>query len=250
MAATASLVLIGTGIKTVSHLTLEACGYIRHADMVYYLVNDTLMQAWIQKEAKSSETLDGLYRQSPVRKENYKAITEYIIASLYQYKNLCVVFYGHPLVLATSTLAAVKEAENLGFNTIICPAVSAEDCLYADLKFDPGTVGCQSFEASDFIHSKRIFDRRSNLIIWQVGMIEVETQADTVDKATQQRGLKKLQVLLEQSYPPDHIVYLYVAALYPEQIPKITSLSLSNLEHASIITLSTLYIPPYNPIKY
>jgi hypothetical protein len=37
------------------------------------------------------------------------------------------------------------------------PAVSAEDCLFADLGVDPGAAGCQSHEAADFL----ILDTRS-----------------------------------------------------------------------------------------
>jgi hypothetical protein len=38
-----------------------------------------------------------------------------------------------------------------GFDAVMLPGISAEDCLFADLGIDPGMIGCQSFEATDSI---------------------------------------------------------------------------------------------------
>ena len=43
-----SLVVVGSGIKFMSHLTIEAKSYIEQSDKVLYLVNDPLMKKWIQ----------------------------------------------------------------------------------------------------------------------------------------------------------------------------------------------------------
>ncbi|MFK9297939.1 hypothetical protein ACJEJR_24330, partial [Escherichia coli] len=49
------------------------------------------------------------------------------------------------------------------------PGISAEDCLYADLGIDPGIVGCQHFEATQFMLYRRVIDTAGYLILWQVG---------------------------------------------------------------------------------
>src|SRR3546814_15863240 len=48
--------------------------------------------------------------------------------------------------------------------------VSAEDCLYADLGIDPGEVGCQQYEASQFMFYRRRIDPSAYLVLWQVGV--------------------------------------------------------------------------------
>src|SRR3546814_21038374 len=48
--------------------------------------------------------------------------------------------------------------------------VSAEDCLYADLGIDPGEVGCQHYEASQFMFYHRRIDPSAYLVLWQVGV--------------------------------------------------------------------------------
>ncbi len=50
------------------------------------------------------------------------------------------------------------------------PGISAEDCLYADLGLDPGTYGCQHYEASNLMFYQRTIDTAAYLILWQPGV--------------------------------------------------------------------------------
>src|SRR2546429_6584747 len=50
-----------------------------------------------------------------------------------------------------TTLFRSRQAREEGFEAEMLPAVSAEDCLFADLGVDPGDEGCQSFEATSFL---------------------------------------------------------------------------------------------------
>jgi Tetrapyrrole (Corrin/Porphyrin) Methylases len=64
---------------------------------------------------------------------------------------VCAVFYGHPGVFCTPSHESIRIARKLGYRATMLPAISAEDCLFADLGVDPGKHGCQSFEATDFL---------------------------------------------------------------------------------------------------
>jgi hypothetical protein len=68
---------------------------------------------------------------------------------------------------------AIRRARQEGHDAVMLPGVSAEDCLVADLGFDPGARGCQSFEATDFLVRHRRFDPASVLLLWQIGGIGV-----------------------------------------------------------------------------
>src|SRR5690349_19436040 len=105
-----SLVIVGTGIKFLSHLSYEAKIYIEQSDKVLYLVNDPIMKEWIQKTNIHSESMDPIYFKHKLRSDTYKAITEYILSVLRQDIHLCAVFYGHPNVFADSPRTAVIQA--------------------------------------------------------------------------------------------------------------------------------------------
>jgi tetrapyrrole methylase family protein/MazG family protein len=235
------LIIVGSGIKFLSHLTIEAKTCIEKSDKVLYLINEPVMQEWIKKNSKSSESLDDLYMKSSQRNDNYTSIAEYIIQDLKEITNLCVVIYGHPTVFVQPSLLAAKMALEQGYSVTIMPGISAEDCLFADLMIDPATSGCQSFEATDFLLYRREYDCSSHLIIWQpfvIGVLGIPIEHNP------QEGLQLLTEYLTEKYELDHEVVLYEAAQYPTFKPKIISIMLRELIHSEISSLSTLYVKP------
>jgi len=240
-AETTSLVVVGSGIKFLSHLTTEAKAYIEQSDKVLYLVNEPVMKEWIQKNNKNTESLDEIYFKYPLRLQCYRAITEYILETLRKDLHLCVVIYGHPSVFAQPALEAVIQAKEERYYAKILPGISAEDCLFADLLFDPGRYGCQSFEATDFLIHQRKFDISSHLILWQVGVIGALGHPINHDN---KNGAMQLMKYLLKFYDAKHKISLYEAAQYPGFEPKINELELAQLAEAEISRIATMHIPP------
>lgn len=236
-----SLTLVGSGIKFYSHLTHESKVYILQSDIVLYLVNDPVMKSWIQNNSKYSESLDDLYTQYSDRKTSYQAITEYILKCLRKHQHVCVVLYGHPCVYSKPGLDAVIQADKEGFDTCILPGISAESCLFADLKIDPSSCGCQSFEASDFLIYQRQLDQTCHAVFWQIDAIGLLDQSSTTDNKI---GLELFIQKISRHYSPEHKVIIYEAAQYPGFKPKVMHIYLKDLLHAPLSRISTLYIPP------
>src|SRR5439155_4877246 len=124
----ASLVVVGSGIKTIAHLTLEAKTYIEQSDKVLFSVNESAMQEWILRNNKNAESLDKFYANSHLRIDCYNAISDYILTQLEKNLHVCVVLYGHPSIYAQPALNAVKIAKLKGYYAKILPGISAEDC--------------------------------------------------------------------------------------------------------------------------
>ena len=108
-------------------------------------------------------------------------------------------FYGHPGVFVAPSHLAIAGARKEGFEARMLPGISAEDCLFADVGFDPGERGCQSFEATDFLLRKRVFDVTSPLVLWQVGVIGVRDYQKS--DLWGPRGLEVLVRRLLEFYP-------------------------------------------------
>ena len=91
------------------------------------------------------------------------------------------------------------------------PAVSAEDCLIADLGVDPGERGWQSWDATGFlVHGFRP-DPTAGLVLWQVdGIGKLDWNLDP-----DPRGLQALADVLGELYPPEHELVFYRASIYP-----------------------------------
>ncbi|AWN73112.1 SAM-dependent methyltransferase [Legionella anisa] len=237
----ASLVVVGCGIKFFAHLTNEVIAYIKQSDVVLYLVNDPVLKLWIQEQNQYTESLDNLYLSCPNRADSYQLIADYVLNHLYQNKHICFVLYGHPSVYAKPGLDAVKKAKQEGYYAKILPAISAEACLFADLLIDPGSSGCQSFEASDFLIHQRQFDISSHLILWQINAVGILNHETTNNKKI---GILLLLDYLKKYYEATAKIVIYEAAQYPGFEPKIIQSELKYLSDIYLSNLSTLYIPP------
>lgn len=216
---------------------------------MFYLVNEPLTEEWIKKINPSSESLGKIYSSSLRRLDSYQAIATYIVDSIEKFKQVCVIMYGHPIVFAQPALDAAIKAKQKGLVVKIFPAISAEDCLFADCMFDPGQYGCQSFEATDFLIHKRLYDCNSHLVLWQIGIIgNVYHQSQIINQPG--NGLSILTECLTEKYPLNHKVIIYEAALYPTFEPRVEEITLKELVDSHLSKISTLYIPPLAKSPY
>jgi uncharacterized protein YabN with tetrapyrrole methylase and pyrophosphatase domain len=242
---TGSLVVIGTGIRTVGHLTIEAIAWMRRADKVLYVVGDPIAEATIRElNPKGAETLSGMYGEGKPRIQTYNEMVDRILECVRSGMLTCLACYGHPGVFVYPSHESIRRARSEGYSARMLPGVSSEDCLFADLGVDPGIGGCQSYEATDFLANGRKIDPSSSVILWQIGV---------VGDATFKRGgynLAAFPLLIErllQYYSPMHMTYLYEAAVFPGCEPIIWPIPLYALGHVPMSAGFTLYIPPALP---
>jgi uncharacterized protein YabN with tetrapyrrole methylase and pyrophosphatase domain len=162
-----SLIVVGTGIKLIGHTTLETVACIERAEKLLYLVTDPTTAAWLRQLNPTAESLDDTYAEGKSRYRTYEEMTDRIVSAVQSGLHVCAAFYGHPGVFVSASHESIRRLRRGGFSARMLPGVSAEDCLVADLGMDPAKDGCQSFEATDFLVSRRRFDPTSALILWQ-----------------------------------------------------------------------------------
>jgi uncharacterized protein YabN with tetrapyrrole methylase and pyrophosphatase domain len=238
-ASTGSLVIVGTGIA-IGQMTVEAREYIKSARHIVALVADPVTLAWLKQCNPRTESLQRFYADGKDRRITYEEIVEYIMGLLRRGRHVCFVLYGHPGVFALPPHELMRRARRERIPAQMLPGVSTEDCLFTDLGVDPGTSGCQSFEATDFLLRRREFDPCSALILWQFGVIgEV-----SCPKAMRRDCVRALTERLAQSYPRDHELIIYEAAVYPLCEPIRRRVRLSRLARTRYLPISTLFVPP------
>jgi hypothetical protein len=88
-------------------------------------------------------------------------------------ENVVGVFYGHPGVFVSPSHRTIALACDEGHIAIMLLAISAEDCLFADLDVDPSSAGCVMYEVMDLLLSNRSLIPSSHLILYQVGVVGV-----------------------------------------------------------------------------
>jgi uncharacterized protein YabN with tetrapyrrole methylase and pyrophosphatase domain len=237
-----SLVVVGTGIRTVGQLTVEAIAWIRKADRVLYVIGDPIAEAAIvELNPEGAESLSTYYAENKPRLQTYNEMVDRILECVRGGDLTCVACYGHPGVFVYPSHESIRRARAEGYSARMLPGISAEDCLFADLGIDPGIYGCQSYEATDFLANNRRVDPTSSVVLWQIGV---------VGDATFKRfgyDLSAFPLLIErllEFYPATHVVYLYEAAVFPGCEPVIQPVPLHALGQVPLTAGYTLYIPP------
>lgn len=236
-----SLACVGLGMMLGAHLGPRARSYIEQADVVFAAVSDPIVELWVQQMHPDVRSLQPHYAEGKSRHETYRQMVEAMLAEVRAGRRVCGAFYGHPGVFALVPHRAVAQARGEGFDAHMEPGVSAEDCLYADLGIDPGTYGCQHFEASQFMFYRRRTDPSAYLVLWQVGVAGDRTIRRF---STGKAHYRLLVDRLLEDYPAAHPVMLYEAATLPIASARIDELPLAGLVDAELRPQTTLVVPP------
>lgn len=239
--AQGALTVVGTGIRLITQLTPEARAAIEQADKVLYVSTGPLMVRWISQLHPGAENLEALYHLGEPRRATYERIVDAVLAAVRGGARVCFVVYGHPGVVVYPAHEAIRRARAEGLPAAMLPAVSAEDCLFADLGMDPGVSGCQSFDATDFLVQRRRFDPRSALVLYQIAVIGLTRHTRDLPNV---RGLSALAARLGQHYPPDHPAIVYTAADLPVGDASVERATVANLAQARVDAAASLFVPP------
>lgn len=246
MATKGSLACVGLGMMLGAHLAPRSRSHIEQADVVFALVSDPLVELWLQQLRPDVRSLQPYYAEGKKRTHSYHEMIEAMLAEVRAGRSVCGVFYGHPGVFAQVPHHAVGQSRDEGFDAHMEPGISAEDCLYADLGIDPGTFGCQHYEASQFMFYRRRIDPSAYLILWQIGIAGDRSLSRFATGADYRRLLVEL---LAPDYPPTHEVIAYEAATLPITTPRMGKMPLSGIIEAQLHLQTTLVIPPARPMQ-
>lgn len=241
-----SLACVGLGMTLGSHLTPLARDHIEQADVVFAALSDHIVELWLQRMNKDVRSLQSYYAEGKPRSETYQEWVDLMMAEVRAGKHVCAVFYGHPGIFAWSPHRAIEVAREEGFHAHMEPGISAEDCLYADVGFDPGSFGCQHFEASQLLFYEHRINPTGYVVLWQVAMV------GDWSLTRFQTGPAYRQILvdrLSQDYPLDHPVIIYHGATLPIEQPRIRHITLRDLPRTTLTSQETVVLPPATPLK-
>ncbi|MET0327891.1 MAG: SAM-dependent methyltransferase [Luteimonas sp.] len=240
------LACVGVGMMLGAHLGPRARRHIETADVVFVAASDPLVEQWVMRMSADARSLQPFYSEGRSRHRSYTDMVEAMLVEVRAGRRVCGAFYGHPGVFARVPHQAIAAARAEGFPAVMEPGISAADCLYADLGIDPGEVGCQHYEASQFMFYRRTIDPSAWLVLWQVGLAGI-SDTGRFHNTRDERGM--LVIRLVRDYPPEHVVTLYEAATLPGVPPRIDPIRVRDLADAVLHQHTTLAIPPARALE-
>jgi len=235
-----SLTVVGTGIRAMPQLTVEALAAMASADVLLHVIGEPEQEAALKAINPNAQTLTGYYLDGLERSVTYEAMVRHILAAVMEGRRTVAAFYGHPGVYTYPSHEAVRRTRSAGYPARMLAGVSSEDCLIADLGIDPGD-GCNSYEATDFLFFDRRIDPMAHLLLWQVGSIGNWTYESAGYNLS---ALPSLVAKLLRAFPPDHPVTLYEAPFSAGVRPRVEVFPLIRLSGASVTPATTLHIGP------
>lgn len=236
-----TIVIVGTGITLGSHISPLSRSYIENADVVFAGVADGITELWLKEMHKDVRSFAPLYEEGKSRHVTYQQMIDLMLAEVRLGKKVVGAFYGHPGVFAYAPHKVIELARAEGYAAHMEPGISSADCLHAELGIDPGKVGCQYFETSQYMFYQRSIDPTAYLVLWQVGIAGDQSTARFATGAAYRQVLVEL---LAEHYPFSHEVILYEAAGLPFQQARISKLPLAELPQAEMNLKTTLVLPP------
>jgi uncharacterized protein YabN with tetrapyrrole methylase and pyrophosphatase domain len=237
---TGSIVCVGTGMTVGAHIAPIARSHIENADIVFF-AGHPLMEMWVTEMNSNLHSLQVFYAEGKDRRVTYKEMVNAMMTEVRAGKRVVGAFYGHPGVFALPPHNVIQVAKKEGYAAHMVPGISAEDCLYADLGVDPGVVGSQHFEASQFMFYQRNVDPSAYLILWQVGIAGDKSAA----KINTGKAYRQILVeLLNKYYPNEHKVALYECPTVAIKQPRIEWITLGDFVNAELSLITTMLIPP------
>jgi uncharacterized protein YabN with tetrapyrrole methylase and pyrophosphatase domain len=236
------LSIVGVGYNVAGHVTPETLSLIDQADRLFYLVTDPATASWLRSRHRAATSLHDCYREGERGLDASNAMVERILRPLADGLDVCAAFSGHPAIGMHTSHEALHRARAAGTRARMLPAVSFEDCLVADLGFDPGATGRMLYEATDFVTRPRPLDPGAALVLLQVGAVgeRVYRPGAAPDGA----GVRLLQEALARHFPSEHELWLYERSPLPVAESSVVRLPLAELSRGPVRVNTTLYSPP------
>lgn len=236
---TGRLTIAGMGMRP-GHLTLQSRLAIQEADRVVYLLADTVMVEWVLGLNPHAESLEGCFSPGDPSQAECDEIIGRVLSLVRRGLGVCAVFHGHPGYANVLAGLMLRRAWGEDLPAAMLPAVSVEDCLFAEVGIDPGKYGCQSHDASDFIARRRRFDPCTALLLFGLNALGEGGDSPVHPPAT----LHALGEILLAHYGVGHEVVVHETSLDSATPPETRRVPLGSLPEVRARRHAILFVPP------
>lgn len=234
------LYIIGTGIKGLSQLTLEAREALVRCRKVFHL---TSVHDELEGICSDVENNAPMYWTGERQRVVYERIVQKIMAEVEKGPGVANVIYGHPLFFDDINMHLIRLARERNLSYEVIPGVSCLDTLSVDLEIDYGD-GVQIFEVQDMVYRDHPLNPRIHAIILQIGQFGSNL---TIPKVPQTEGrFAPLEQHLLKYYPPDHVVTVAFSQRDNEygQFQMRCAITELDANRERIFKGTTLHVPP------
>jgi uncharacterized protein YabN with tetrapyrrole methylase and pyrophosphatase domain len=238
---TPDVIIAGTGIKGIMHMTLETKEILKHCDKVYVLHYDTSVAKYINSIGPSIVDATAYYEEGKSRNSVYEDLANDILSDAKEIK-VGFVVHGHPLFIVSTSELILQKAPELGLEVEVLPSISSLDTLMVDIGEDFG-FALQSYEVNYMLKINPYLNNNTPLFIFQVAVLN----SYQVNKEYSHSNFTVLKDYLLKFYPANHKLKFILSSKNSLFDSDALEISLGDLDKTHIDFLEerpTLYVPP------
>lgn len=239
------IALIGSGMKGLLQLTKEAELAIDAAHTVFRLNNHPEVVDYLERKKPGNvRNLGEEYHAGERRDAIYERMAQRVLDEFRSTKqSVCLVTSGHPTYLVSPSQIIIRAAREAEIKVKVVAGLSSLDNIFADIGFDPGIRGFQSYEATDLVLRNVTLNPETPLFVWQPGAFQnffYSTRKSTLNQ------FSLLKSYLGKFYPPTHSMYVLRTPTLIFTKPECRKISIGSLEELSnaLSLLHILFVPP------
>ncbi len=240
----ADIYLLGSGIRSIYHITLETRSILGSCEELYYYHDLPSLEEYFRSiHPGPVNLLERFYIDGMDRGEIYTATVDFLIERARVNPGIAFITHGHPLVGSTISQLLIEAAGKNGLKLEIHSAISCFDSIVTDLRIDPVQNGLMIIEASDLLGHAEPMNPRIDCILMQIA--DIGSPVASRKKEHGAEGLSGLKAYLLRYYPPDHRVSIIESSVEVGFPGEIRTVPLGKLDGISFTLLynHSLYIP-------
>lgn len=240
----ADIYLLGSGIKSIYHITLETRLILSSCKELYYYHDLPSLEEYFRSiHPEPVNLLERFYIDGMDRGEIYSSTVAFVIERAMANPGIAFITHGHPLVGSTISQLLIEAAGKNGLNLEILSAVSCFDSIVTDLRIDPIQNGLMIIEASDLLGHSEPMNPHIDCILMQIA--DIGSPVASRKKEHGADRLSELKAYLLRYYPSDHQVSIIESSVEVGFPGEIRTVALRKLDGISFTLLynHSLYIP-------
>lgn len=214
-----SYVAVGLGMMLGAHISPRSRSEIEHADVVFGLVSDAIVELRLQEMRPDMRSLQPYYAEGKRCTRSYREMIEAMLAEVRSGHRVCGAF-------STATRAYSPRCR-ITPSRRRAPRAFPQKCMPAFLRRTacmpisvsiPAPTAASTTKPANCCSISAAWDSSAYLVLWQIGVVGDRTVSRFWTGAAYRQLL--LELLADEGYLPGHEVIVYEAATLPISTPR------------------------------
>jgi uncharacterized protein YabN with tetrapyrrole methylase and pyrophosphatase domain len=224
------LYVLGAGVAFPDHLTVQTIDILSRCAIICTNLTNLRIETLPADIREKCVSLWPLYQDGRIRRDNYRDVTNAVLAKAETMRPAAWLTPGHPTVFDSVSKALADAATGRKWNVSIVPAISCLDTILAEMAYDPA-AGLTVLDATALVRRKIPMLNAVAHILLQISVFMSDRAHISLSQG--RPDLTPLRDHLARYFPPAHKCAVVRSSGVLSEPPLITWVALEDLPSVS-----------------